>query len=400
LILAGDTDGNLGDRAIVLSMCNDLRRVNPNVEIWMISGDPENDKGFFNVNTIRRGIRGLPALVSAAMDSDLILCGGGGLFQDDGSLVKMPYWAMRIALAKLLSHRVIGYSLGVGPLYHRLSRFFARFAFSCMERISVRDPEAEKTSKPLTTKPIQIIPDPALLLPAAPRNEALSLLQRLSVPYENPLVGVSVRRWFHQYPSLIPHKYAYKYKLRKIPGEHECDRMTSLLANVLDRIAEEHQAHIVFMPTYNVLHESDDLLCQEIQEKMDSGRSSLIRISDPRLYKAVTGFLSVMLGGRLHSAIISVGMGIQVVGLAYNQKFWGFFELLGIQDRVVSVEDFVKEEMTDQLITLLSDAVIGKSKPTSKVMELQALIRKFNDDILNKAYVYSAKNTQPKHVIS
>ena len=89
--MAGDTDGNVGDKVLVLSMCNDLRRPNPNIEIHLIYGIPEYDIEFVNENIIRRGIRGLPTFVNASMDSDLILSGGGGLFPDESSLVKMPY---------------------------------------------------------------------------------------------------------------------------------------------------------------------------------------------------------------------------------------------------------------------------------------------------------------------
>lgn len=382
MILAGDTDGNLGDRAIIFSMCKELRRAHSNMKIQLISDDPPRDRQFFGALTIPKGPVGLPSFIRAARESDLILCGGGGLFQDDSSLVKMPYWAMRLALAKLVGGRIVGYSLGVGPLDYKSSRLFARLAFSCMERISVRDPEAEKTSKPLTSKPVQIVPDPALILPAAPEEEAYGVLRRSSVPMGSPLVGVSARRWFHQYSSLIPHKYAFKYNLRKIPGEQECGRMTSMLARVLDRIVEEHGAHIVFMPTYNVTHESDDRICGEILEKMNSRNSTLLRISNPTLYKAVTGFLSVMLGGRLHPTILAASMGVPIVGLAYNQKFFGFFDLLEMRDRVISVEDFLHNEMTDELATRISKSMMSNSNTISKVLKLKKLIREFNQEIL------------------
>jgi polysaccharide pyruvyl transferase WcaK-like protein len=383
LILAGDTDGNLGDRAIVLSMCKELRRINPHIEISLVSGDPVRDSEFFATFTIRRGATGLFALARAAMKSDLILCGGGGLFQDDASLVKMPYWAVRLVLARLLCHRIVGYSVGVGPLRWPASRLFARVAFACMERVSVRDPEAKKTSEALTSKPIQITPDPALLLPAAPREKAYQLLQQNSVPLDgSPLVGVAVRQWFHHRPTLIPHKYAARYHLRKIPGAEECDRMSSLLAQVLDRLADEYRAYTVFMPTYNVAHEADDRICEEAIGKMKSGRARLIRISEPKLYKAVTGHLSVMLGGRMHPTIFSAGMGTPIVGLAYNQKFVGFFELLGLHDKILTVEDFVRKEMTDELVTLLSKAITNKSNTLPRVAELTNLIRDFNESIL------------------
>ncbi|MFX0196024.1 MAG: polysaccharide pyruvyl transferase family protein [Candidatus Hodarchaeota archaeon] len=383
LILAGDTDGNIGDSAIVFSMCEELRRINPDIKITLVSGDLLRDREFFGATTIRRGILGLPALVKAAMMSDLILCGGGGLFQDDSSLVKMPYWAFRIAFIRLFYKKVIGYSLGVGPLRCASSRLFARLAFACMDQISVRDPEAKKTSERLTPKPIYILPDPALILPPSSEEEAYRILEQNTVPIDgSPLVGVAIRRWFHHSPTLIPHKYAVKYHLKKIPGKEKYKRMTSLLAEVFDRMADEYRAYIVFMPTYNVAHEADYRICEEVIGKMKSCRTSLIQITDPRLYKAITGRLSVMLGGRMHPAVFSVGMGTPIVGLAYNQKFFGFFKLLGLQDKIITVEDFVHKEMTNELVNLLSEGISHKSNILPRVFELAKLIREITENIM------------------
>jgi len=364
-------------------MCEEMRRINPGVKIILAAENLFGDREFFRATTIGRGVSGLPALVKAARMSDMILCGGGGLFQDDGSLIKMPYWAVRIAFVRLFCKKVIGYSLGVGPLGSASSRLFARLAFACMDQISVRDPEAKKSSEKLTPKPIHIVPDPALILPSGSEDDACRILQQNDVPLDgSPLVGVAIRRWFHHSTTLIPHKYAVKYHLRKIPGKEKCERMTSLLAEVFDRMADEYRAYLVFMPTYNVVHEADYRICEEIIGKMKSCRASLIRIADPRLYKAVTGHLSVMLGGRMHPTIFSAAMGTPIVGLAYNQKFFGFFKLLGLQDKIITVEDFVTKEMTKELVTLLSEGITNKSNLLPRVCELAKSIRELNQNIM------------------
>ena len=383
LILAGDTDGNLGDRAIVLSMCDEFRRLLPDIDITLLSGDPARDRDFFGANTIRRGVLGLPALIRAAIKSDLVLCGGGGLFQDDTSLIKMPYWALRTLFIRLFAGRVVGYSLGVGPLTWASSRAFARLAFACMDEISVRDPEAMSTSIELTSKPVRIVPVPALLLAAAPREEAASLLQQAGVPLDGrPIVGVAIRKSFHQQATLIPHKYAVKYRLRKIPGARESARMITLLAKVLDKIIETQSAWVVFVPTYNVAHEGDNIISEEVINKMESDRASILKITDPGMYKAVAGHFSVMLGGRMHPTIFSADQGVPVVGLAYNQKFHGFFDLLGQKDMVIDIEDFVRDDRVDDLVALLTCSILEGSGSVARVAELKKQTQAFNERIL------------------
>jgi polysaccharide pyruvyl transferase WcaK-like protein len=292
------------------------------------------------------------------LDSELVVCGGGGLFQDDDSLIKMPYWGLRVALLKALGAKVVGYCLGVGPLKHALSRLFGRLAFACMSVISVRDPIAYQVAKGLTRRTVSIVPDPALALRPAPSENAEKLLKSHGVPQDgSPLVGVAVRKWFHKRGSFIPHKIAFRLGLRRREGRGKLAKMTGLLASVLDRLAFSQNAHIVFLPTYNVAHEGDDRVCEEISRKMKSDRKSLIRIPEPQLYKAVTGKLSVMLGSRMHPTIFAAGMGTPVVGLAYNPKFNGFFQLIGGSGQLLHIEDFVEKEMTAELLDLLEKSL-------------------------------------------
>lgn len=378
LILAGDSDGNIGDRAIVYATCQELKRLDPAVRITVVSGNPEADARYFGVDTIARGPKALAALVRRAMASDLVLCGGGGLFQDDASLVKMPYWALRVAFVRCLARRIIGYSIGVGPLDWRSSRLAARLAFACMEQISVRDDLAKAISESLTSKPVLRVPDPALMLSPAPQSDALAVLEQAGVPLDgSPIVGVAVRRWFHHRPTVIPHKHAVKYGLRKVPGREDCKRMISLLGEVLDRVVEERGAYILFMPTYNVSHEADDHICEHVAKHVKSERKTILRISDPTLYKAITAHLKVMLSGRMHAAILSAAMGTPVVGLSYNQKFEGFFRLIGREEDVIGVENFVAKGMTEELTERLSEKIVAGDDASPIVNELIKDTRRF-----------------------
>ncbi|MGF1613955.1 MAG: polysaccharide pyruvyl transferase family protein [Gammaproteobacteria bacterium] len=387
LIVAGDTDGNLGDRAIVLSMCAALKGLRPDIELAITSADPASAREFFRgIQIILRGPRGLVALMKCAWASDLILCGGGGLFQDDDSLAKMPYWAMRLVFLRLFCRRIVGYSLGVGPLTSRSGRGWARVALSCMTRITVRDERALNTCRALTSKSITVLPDPALVTPPAAPAEALAVLRAKGLPQgDAPIIGVALRRWFHNPDKTwIPHKYAYKYRLRSIPERSEYQRLIALLAKVLDDLVASYNAYVLCMPTYNVSHESDDETCRQVLEKMHTGRAAMVEIRDPRLYKTVAGQLAVMLGGRMHPTILAASAGTPIVGLSYNPKFSGFFALLGMVDRVIDIEAFVKHEMTGALYSLLAQAIEGKGGyGDQRLRELGEVIWSFNESLLS-----------------
>jgi polysaccharide pyruvyl transferase WcaK-like protein len=198
-----------------------------------------------------------------------------------------------------------------------------------------------------------------------------------------PLVGVALRRWFHHRPTLIPHKYAVKYHLRPVPGRKPYATLVSLLAQTLDRLAAQHGAHIVFLPTYTVEHEADDQACEDVARTMASPSRTIVDVPDPSLYKAITGLLSVMLGARMHATIFAAAMGTPVVGLSSNPKFQGFFDLIGCGNSVLEIEDFVARGMTERLAALVSHAITGDQTARPQLDGLTEHTRQYTAELLN-----------------
>jgi hypothetical protein len=78
-----------------------------------------------------------------------------------------------------------------------------------MDIISARDEIGRQIASCLSSKDVYLVPDPALLMPVAPDSHAVKMLEDNDVPVGKvPIVGVAMRRWFHENGSVIPHKYA------------------------------------------------------------------------------------------------------------------------------------------------------------------------------------------------
>jgi polysaccharide pyruvyl transferase WcaK-like protein len=383
LIIAGDADGNLGDRAILYATCHELRAVHPGLRITAISDTRAIQHAGVDIDTIPSGIRGFARLVQAAVRVDAVICGGGGLFQDDDSLIKMPYWALRVLLMRLCCRRIIGFSMGVGPLSAPTSRWSARLAFTCMRHITTRDPFAKATAQALTRKPVTVIPDPALLLMPEPAEKAKRWLEEQGVPVDGrPLVGVAVRRWFPPKRRLVPSRIASRFRRSDKTVVHQSSLLCTLLAKVLDQLVRKNNAYILFLPTYNVFHEGDDRLCREIQRRMTLEPGKILCIDDPSLYKGVCTQLAVLLGGRMHPTIFAAAVGTPVVGLAYNPKFRGMFSMLGLDQYIMDVQEFVSQGLTDQLVELVNNALTHKLDITAYIASVSRRIKRFNQQIL------------------
>ena len=385
LILGGDSDGNLGDRAILKSMCLDLQNINPDTRITILSNAPDRARHEYgeSIQVLRPGISGFIGLCRTAAASDLILCGGGGLIQDDDSLIKVPYWALRLLLMRLLCHRIIGYALGVGPLNARISRLFARLVFACMSQVTVRDPAAQAVAQAVTRKPVDILPDPALLLPGTGARHGTDLLRTAGVPAgHRPIIGVAPRRWFPPRPRLVPQRIMARF--RKPSFEHSA-RLVELLARSLSDLVRSHDAFIVCMPSYSLAHEGDDQLCRMLIESLPAGSSCMLRTDNPGEYRTACGELDVLLGGRMHPTIFAASAGTPVVGLAYNPKFMGLFELLGKSDALLDVATFVREQQTRQLTDMVVAALTDTTDLQARTGELAARINSFNRLLMQEA---------------
>jgi polysaccharide pyruvyl transferase WcaK-like protein len=338
LLLGGDSDHNVGDRAILCALIRCFHAHESSAEIAVVgeSAHPQAIPGVAEI--IPRGPRGLPALFAAARRADRIFVAGGGLFQDDDSRAKMPYWAARIALLKACNSRIAALSIGAGPLDHAESRIAARAACAALTRISARDRYARDALAACTVGPVGVVPDPAFMLDPAPREEARTVLARLGLPAGKPLIAVTMRRWFHARGGLVPNELRASLGIEIRRDQARYEAMQGAVARAIEDLARRLDAAVLLLPGYNVGHEADDAACESLMWRMTGATARLARIADPRLYKAVLGLASLVISARMHPLILAAGMGVPFVGLSYNPKFDGAYDLLGLPARSLPLD--------------------------------------------------------------
>jgi len=382
LILAGDADGNIGDQAIRTATCMLLRQRLPDARITVVTDRPDEVARELGVAAVPKAA---PAAQLRAMrEADLVLIGGGGLFQDDDSLLKMPYWAGRALAARAAGAEVAGFALGVGPLDHPTSRLAARATFRAMRFVSVRDPVAQQVAQALSDKPVRLVPDPAICLEPASRDQARAALAAAGLALDHrPILGVAVRRWFPPKARLIPRKFAKHLGIADPQTGPEGQILIERIAERLDRQVERLNVRVLFLPTYCAPSEADDVLAGKIVAQMRHGdAATVLPIGDARLLKACTGLCQAFLGGRMHPLILAAGMGVPLVGLGYNPKFNGFAELLGIGERVVDVRQLVQGDGAARLDTLLDAALAGAAPQEAAVARCVAAVEAGVDGLL------------------
>lgn len=387
LVLGGDATWNLGDRAILEATCRLIHSIDDGIRITVVlqdgTGFGETEEWEHRVDVVPKGVRGVPALRRIASESDLVLCGGGGLFQDDDSLVKVPYWYARVGLVSRHCPRVVGYSLGVGPLRSRVGRALARRAFARMERVSARDPLARRLAMEISGGSVELVPDPALLLAPADPGVSRARLRAAGVPLDGrPLLGLAPRRFFPPRSRLVPHAVRWQISPRYRRLSADSLRLAGRLASVLDDLIDRHRAHVVMLPSYARDREGDVQMSVEIRRRMRRDDASIAVIRDPSLYKGITGELELMIGGRLHPTIFAAACGTAIVGLAYNPKFRGFFRLMDLERRVLDVATFLEDDRREELRAMSDEELTGEANPSARAAELARAVERFVGSLL------------------
>jgi polysaccharide pyruvyl transferase WcaK-like protein len=384
LIVGGDSDSNIGDAAIAVSLCQCLTAARADVRVTLVSrrrGWPSLPR---NVGIIPRGPRGLAQLLRAARSHDLVLVGGGGLFQDDDSRIKMPYWAARIALLKAANPNIAGHAIGAGPLQHAESQRCARIACESLRVLSVRDEFAQRWLSRCTHREVPLVPDPAFMLAPAPRDVGRAYIRSLGLDPRRPLIGVALRRWFHRKGGFIPHRVRAAIGLDRGEGREAMTRVLTDVARAVSWLAKRMNASVLLMPSYNAVHEGDPVECQRLRELLGvSVESRIALINDPSLYKSVAGHLSLMLSARMHPLILAASMGVPIVGLAYNGKFEGLFRLLGLQGATVWLDDLRQGGHVSHLVRLATDALDERVDRRHRSEELAELSRSSTRQLLD-----------------
>ena len=338
LLLGGDADYNVGDRAILEALVRCLTQADPSADISVV-GHPDLLAAIPGVaRVIPRGARGLGALLGAASEADRVVIAGGGLFQDDDSRAKMPYWAGRIALLKAARGRVSALSVGAGPLAHAETRAAAGLACRMLDRISVRDRVARDALSACTDRVIPIVPDPAFMLEPAPRAEAEAQLRRIGIAEGRPYIAATLRRWYHARGGLVPNGLKARFGFEPSRDHARFDELLGVLARSLDALRRKLDTDILLLPGYNTPLEADDAACEALRLRLPGAPVHVARIDSPRLYKALLGRASLLVSARMHPLILGAAMGVPFVGLSYNAKFDGLYELLGLPDRALALD--------------------------------------------------------------
>ncbi|MCA0985207.1 polysaccharide pyruvyl transferase CsaB [Halobacillus yeomjeoni] len=287
---------NTGDEAILYSMIEQLKRIQPNIRITALSNDPLHTSTTYDIESVNRW--SLPAIFRVIKSADGVISGGGSLLQDATGPRSIIYYTSVINIARLLKKPVFVYSQGMGPIEKRFGKLLTTFTLNHVDRLTVRDEDSKKLLESMNIRhDIDIVPDPVLGM-KVPEEPSKWLLEQ---QIDEPIVAISVRPW-------------------------KTEKYLDKIADAADRLRTDGYT-ILFVPMHG---EGDEKSSKEVLKRMRE--EAFILPADCTIQEKlkVVSESELLIGMRLHSLIFAAVSAVPFIPLSYDPKIASFAALYDV----------------------------------------------------------------------
>ncbi|MEH7378693.1 polysaccharide pyruvyl transferase family protein [Neobacillus drentensis] len=316
---------NVGDEIIALTMAENLKVTFPHGEVCIASMNPKATSKFLgNENLLIEKLNFFDRTFWTSLFEinrminkyDVIVVGGGGLFQDQYSF-NLPAGSLlmcAIGVAKGKPTFVMG--TGAGPLKRKWLQKSLVKVFQLIDGVYLRDNESSDTVNRLSNGIVK----PVITADVVPALMSFDENRKLWNPDSN-VISFILRRW---------------------PG---------LDIVSVARLVEElvNKGYKILFHCYE--EESDTKLVQEILDECDKKTLDSVTYSSPTTARETINNLTkskIVISMRLHGCVLAASQGIPWLPIFYERKIKGFAEQMNMDSRMQHVYD-VKPEMLTKI---------------------------------------------------
>lgn len=310
--------GNAGDDAILEAILEELRELDPNLPVWVLSRSPKDTRLHYRASSIYTF--DFLRFLSVMGATRLYINGGGSLMQDVTSRRSLWFYLFTISAAKLLGNKVLMYGCGIGPIRYPSNRALAsRVLRKNVDVITLRDPHSatELEEMHVTEPEIVLSADPTVILPAAAREAVDGFMETDGLKPDGAYIAFILRPWtgFEQKAPIFAAAAEYAYR------RHGLTPVFIPIEPRLDVAAARQAAALLRVPYHLIL---------------DTGSSA-----------HTIGLLSrmkIVVSMRLHGLVFAAGQGVPLIGIVYDQKVSSFLSYIG-QDLFTGLDDLTPERL-------------------------------------------------------
>ena len=279
---------NLGDELILKSITAELKSRKPDIKITVLSTLRKDTSALKEVLYVNRW--NPFKIINAVKLSDVVLMGGGGLFQDSTSSLSLYYYLFIVFFSKLFCKKVFIYAVNINML-SGLNRMLAVFALKKSDCITVRDNLSLEIFKNWGVKEdrVELTADPVFL------SEKVTTKKRK----DKPEIAFVLR------------------------GVEKNDKLKKKFCELADRLSAELSARIIIIP----FHFDKDI-------DFASSVFKAIKAEDKILFEWKRGedvyelysSLDLVVCQRLHGLILAALYAVPFIAVSDDLKIKGFVD--------------------------------------------------------------------------
>jgi len=319
---------NHGDDALLRAVTEDLRSINTEIRISVISKKPNETRDIYGVDTLHRF--NFLGIVRALKRTNLLILGGGSLIQDLTSTRSLIYYAFVMNKAHKHRAKIMLYANGIGPLQQEKNKKRAVQALEKAEMITLRDAQSLEALKMLGLQNPNVVVTADAAFGFTKRDEEgaarlLSNIHLIGIKY----FCVSIRGW----------------KRLK-------DDFISEMAVFCDFMVERHGLYPLFIP---MQPSNDAEISTRVLEKVKNKGFYLEQDFTIEEILAIAANAEFIVGMRLHSIIYGANVARPMVGLVYDPKVAAMMEELG------QIYHILPEDVSAMHLITLSERVMDRS---------------------------------------
>ena len=310
--------GNAGDDAILEAIVTELRQIDPDLPVWVLSRNPKDTRLTYRVNSIYTFA--FPKFLWRMLHTKLYINGGGSLMQDVTSYRSLWFYLFTISWAKRLGNRVMMYGCGIGPIRSPANRRRASHILqNSVDAITLRDTHSkdELDDMGVSAPSIVLSADPTVILPPASEQAVDGILESQGIDPKGKYIGFALRPW---------------------PG---FERKAAVFAAAADYAYETYGLTPIFLPIERRL---DVAAAQAAAQYMKSPHYILNETGSSSHTIGLFSRMQVVVSMRLHALIFSAGQGVPLVGVVYDQKISSFLSYIG-QDLYTDLHQVTAEQL-------------------------------------------------------
>ena len=326
LICGAYGKGNAGDDAILKAILAQLKAVDRDMPIHVMSHDPAQTRLCYHVGSVH--VFNPFAFWPLMRKSKLFVSGGGSLIQNETSTRSLNYYLTTIRMAHAAGCRVMMYGCGIGPVTGSGSRrTTARVLDRCVDEITLREDLSRQDLAAMgVTRPrITVTADPALLL--------------------RPASAGAVDSYFLS-NDLDP---AGQYAMFVLRPWKNLDAHLQAIVEIANYVNQKHG----LTPVFVALEPTRDLETNRRAAAMLPCKAFVLPAPrDEQLTIGMMQKMRVIVSMRLHALIFASSVGAPLAAISYDPKVTGFMAYLG-QKHCIELADVT----TDALCALVEQAM-------------------------------------------